>query len=955
MELLAMAGITRRMAVTSVVAVLFLFFAYTEAITNPADAAALEAFHKTLEDPDGHLVNWLGNNPCEGAWRGVVCSAPSGPSNITFVNELRLFDLNLGGTLAPELGNLTQLRYLDVMWNRMAGSIPSTFGKLTNLYLLLLNGNQFTGILPPELGNLSGLNRIQIDENQISGPIPPEWTGLTSIQHLHMNNNSLNGSIPKELGSLLNVVHILLDNNQLTGELPPEISNAPKLLIIQLDNNKFASNATIPPSWANISTLLKLSLRNCGLAGTIPELGGLPLLEVLDLSYNNLNGTIPNQTAFPANLTSIDMSNNQLTGQVPDSIGNLQYLQILNLRSNRLSGVVPNNIGSGQTFHSYGGIKLIDFQNNQFTSFNESLALLESNSTTHVRFAGNPAICDPNVQSITNPICIPNNDPVSFTYDSVVPLEIPPNTCTSCRYITVGYRLKSPGFSVFDLYSQQFLAYLSTGLSLSQHQVVLQDYMWQQGPRLAMNIRLYPVGNNTFNETEFDRLYQLFSQWLIPDSSVFGPYELVSFNPRSVSAYESASKKGLSGGAIAGIVIGAAAVTMLVTGLVLYMFYRRRKLPPALIAQIERLNRAKRNPDLKVTGVKAFTFEELAQATDNFSEKKQIGQGGYGKVYMGIINDGKKQVAIKRAEEGSLQGAHEFYTEIELLSRVHHRNLVMLEGYCDDEGEQMLVYEYMPGGTLRDHLSALSGIPLDFPTRLRIALGSARGILYLHTEANPPIFHRDIKASNILLDNRKVAKVADFGLSRLAPVPDMEGATPGHVSTVVKGTPGYMDPEYFLTHKLTDKSDVYSFGVVLLELITGMHAISKGKNIVRETLQRSMAGQAMSMVDPHIANYPVEALETFMQLALSCCRDMPEARPTMAEVVRDLEALGRRFADDGSSDGFSLDMPSMSSRSSVGSLPTSYPHSSYPHSIPERDSADTSELLSGTVMHVAPR
>jgi len=124
--------------------------------------------------------------------------------------------------------------------------------------------------------------------------------------------------------------------------------------------------------------------------------------------------------------------------------------------------------------------------------------------------------------------------------------------------------------------------------------------------------------------------------------------------------------------------------------------------------------------------------------------------------------------------------------------------------------------------------------PLDFPTRLRIALGAARGIRYLHTEANPPIFHRDIKASNILLDNRKAAKVADFGLSCLAPVPDMEGVTPTYVSTVVKGTPGYLDPEYYMTQKLTDKSDVYSFGVVLLELITGMQAITNGKNIVRE-------------------------------------------------------------------------------------------------------------------------
>jgi serine/threonine protein kinase len=629
-------------------------------------------------------------------------------------------------------------------------------------------------------------------------------------------------------------------------------------------------------------------------------------------------------------------------------------MSILVLRDNQLSGVVPPNLGTGATWNAPNGTKVIDLQNNQLASFSASLAALQSNSSTHVRFAGNPMICDPNNNLTSqNPVCVPNFDPVGTPYDDRVPVEIPPDTCQTCRFITVGYRLKSPGFSVFDLYSQQFLAYLSSGLNLSHSQVVLQDYMWQQGPRLKMTIRLYPEGNHTFNQSEFDRLYNTFAAWRIPDSDLFGPFEFLSFDPRSVSAYDTASK-GLSKGAIAGIVIGAAVFAMAVTGLILFLFYRRReKLPPAMRAQIERLNRAKGNPALKVAGVKAFTFEELAQATNNFSDEKQIGQGGYGKVYLGTLNDGKKLVAIKRAEQGSLQGANEFYTEIELLSRVHHRNLVMLEGYCDDEGEQMLVYEYMPGGTLRDHLSALSGIPLDFPTRLRIALGSARGILYLHTEANPPIFHRDIKASNILLDTRKVAKVADFGLSKLAPVPDMEGATPGHVSTVVKGTPGYMDPEYFLTHKLTDKSDVYSFGVVLLELITGMHAISKGKNIVREAHQRSLAGQGLSMVDPHIAHYPPEALEAFMALALSCCREMPEARPTMAEVVRDLEELGRRNAEI-FPDGYSMDMASGASGRTASSLTTSYPFSTGQ----DQDRSlvdDTGELFSGTVMHVAPR
>ncbi|XP_057823527.2 uncharacterized protein LOC131035817 [Cryptomeria japonica] len=205
--------------------------------------------------------------------------------------------------------------------------------------------------------------------------------------------------------------------------------------------------------------------------------------------------------------------------------------------------------------------------------------------------------------------------------------------------------------------------------------------------------------------------------------------------------------------------------------------------------------------------------------------------------------------------------------------------------------EQMLVYEYMPNGTLREHLSASSKKPLNFVQRLRIALGAARGILYLHTEANPPIFHRDIKASNILLDHKFNARVADFGLSKLAPLPDLEGSAPGHVSTVVKGTPGYLDPEYFLTHKLTDKSDVYSFGVVLLELLTGMQPIQHGKNIVREVKMAHESGMILSVIDQRMGSYPIECLEPFNNLALSCCKNETDTRPSMAEVVDKLEKI----------------------------------------------------------------
>nr|BAF46308.1 leucine-rich repeat transmembrane protein kinase [Ipomoea nil] len=348
---------------------------------------------------------------------------------------------------------------------------------------------------------------------------------------------------------------------------------------------------------------------------------------------------------------------------------------------------------------------------------------------------------------------------------------------------------------------------------------------------------------------------------------------------------------------------------------------------------------------VKIDGVKDFTFEEMALATQNFDDSSLVGRGGYGKVYKGILADGTV-VAIKRAQEGSLQGEKEFLTEIELLSRLHHRNLVSLIGYCGEEGDQMLVYEFMPNGTLRDHLSGKSKEPLDFAMRMRIALGSAKGILYLHTEADPPIFHRDIKASNILLDTKLIAKVADFGLSRLAPVPDLEGVLPAHVSTVVKGTPGYLDPEYFLTHKLTDKSDVYSLGVVFLEILTGKHPISHGKNIVREVnMHIVMAGYCLSLTNNGI-------LSVMRENCYSCsqCARQTDARPSMIEVVRELEEIWYMMPDSDNkirNSKLSIDLHKTDTSPS-SSMPMKHPYAS--------TDISGSDLISGGILpNIAPR
>ncbi|KAH9311371.1 hypothetical protein KI387_026406, partial [Taxus chinensis] len=669
----------------------------------------------------------------------------------------------------------------------------------------------------------------------------------------------------------------------------------------QLDNNHFTSSE-IPHSYTKMSKLRKLSLRNCGLQGSIPDFSSIPALDYLDLSHNNLTGEIPS-TTLSMNITTIDLSHNKLNGSISSNFSALPKLQRLSLDNNQLSGAVPVSIGLNVSFGSNTTL-LLDFRNNSLSNINTST--IETIPNITMWLGGNP-VCNQDNQRVIAELCgtqnriedsggSNNNSIISCDLNSCPPPDyeyIPDSKCFCVAPFEVGFRLKSPGFSYFPPYIESFEDYMTSGLNLNLYQLSIDRYIWEPGPRLSMILKFYPPKNQAvriFNDSEIRRIREKFAGWTIRDNYLFGPHEWINITLEGQYAtvnLGSSEGSGLSKHALVGIVIGTIFGTTVVSSIVIVMVFKWHINHTNSASKRKLLGSRKR---VKVTGVKDFDFEEMALATQNFSTSMQIGQGGYGKVYKGILSDGTI-VAVKRALEGSLQGEKEFSTEIDLLSRVHHLNLVSLVGYCDDEGEQMLVYEYMSNGTLREHLSASSEKPLNFVQRLRISLGAARGILYLHNEANPPIFHRDIKASNILLDHRFNARVADFGLSRLAPVPDLEGSAPGHVSTVVKGTPGYLDPEYFLTHKLTDKSDVYSFGVVLLELLTGMQPISHGKNLVREVNMAYESGMMLSMIDLRIGSYPSECLEPFANLALSCCKNETDARPSMSEVVHKLEKI----------------------------------------------------------------
>ncbi|KAI3447623.1 hypothetical protein Pfo_004288 [Paulownia fortunei] len=320
--------------------------------------------------------------------------------------------------------------------------------------------------------------------------------------------------------------------------------------------------------------------------------------------------------------------------------------------------------------------------------------------------------------------------------------------------------------------------------------------------------------------------------------------------------------------------------------------------------------------------VNYFTLFEIEDATKNFERK--VGSGGFGVVYYGRLKDGK-EIAVKVLTNDSFQGKREFSNEVSLLSRMHHRNLVQFLGYCQEDGKSILVYEFMHNGTLKEHLYGplTHERGISWIKRLEIAEDAAKGIEYLHTGCVPSIIHRDLKTSNILLDKNMKAKVSDFGLSKLS----VDGAS--HVSSVVRGTVGYLDPEYYISQQLTERSDVYSFGVILLELISGQEAISNEsfgincRNIVQWAKLHIENGDIQGIIDPALHGYDIQSMWKIAEKALMCVQPHGSLRPPISEVIKEIqdaiaiEKGAQAMREDSSDD---LSRHSVHSNLNIGSL-----------------------------------
>nr|CAD1838682.1 unnamed protein product [Ananas comosus var. bracteatus] len=275
-----------------------------------------------------------------------------------------------------------------------------------------------------------------------------------------------------------------------------------------------------------------------------------------------------------------------------------------------------------------------------------------------------------------------------------------------------------------------------------------------------------------------------------------------------------------------------------------------------------------------------YSYKETKKATDNFST--EIGKGGFGTVYKAQFSDGSI-AAVKRMNKVSKQGEEEFCREMELLARLHHRHLVSLKGFCVESNERFLVYEYMENGSLKDYLHSPGRSPLRWETRLQIAIDVANALEYLHFYCDPPLCHRDIKSSNILVDENFVAKVADFGLAHASRIGAISFEP---VNTDIRGTPGYMDPEYVVTQELTEKSDVYSYGVLLLELVTGRKAIQDNKNLLEWSQKFILSDSSLpELVDPSIRDsFDFEQLHLIVGIIQWCTQREGRLRPSIKQV-----------------------------------------------------------------------
>ncbi|KAK4391230.1 Receptor protein-tyrosine kinase CEPR2 [Sesamum angolense] len=813
-------------------------------------------------------------------------------SMLTNLEILDLSDNSFSGAFPSWVGNLTGLVSLGLGDNDFdEGKIPESLGNLKNLYWLYLAGSNLTGEIPESIFELEGLGTLDICKNKISGNFPTSISKLKNLFKIELYQNNLTGEIPAGLANLTLLEEFDISANQMSGTIPHELGNLKKLTVFHLFKNNFSGE--IPAGFGDMQHLNAISVYGNSFTGEFPQnLGRYSPLNSIDISENKFSGAFPKYFCQNGNLEKLLALENNFSGGFPDTYAECKPLVRLRISQNQLDGMIPDGIWS------LPNVQVIDVSDNYFTGgispgIGAALQLNELMLSNN-RFSGELPREIGRLTQLER-IYLDNNN-----FSGRIPSELGALKQISSLYLEANALTGSipselagcPRLVDLNLASN----FLSGSIPSSFSKMASLNSLNLSSNRLTgpipRNFDKLKLSSVDLSNNHLSGSIPSYFLTVAGDKAFLGNKGLCVVDDESGTKFvnsqlgfchgKNGHKDFMKNKLVMFCVILLALVVLL--GGLLLVSYRNFKQSEA----------DKHLGDEKGihSNWKLENFQQLEFDVDeicDMDEDNLIGSGSTGKVYRVDLKKGCGTVAVKQLWKGN--GVKLMEAEMDILGKIRHRNILKLYACLMKGGSNFLVFEYMANGNLFQalHREIKAGrAELDWYQRWRIAVGAAKGIAYLHLDCCPPIIHRDIKSTNILLDEDYEAKIADFGVAKVA-----DQVSPGGSElSCFAGTHGYIAPEMAYSIKVTEKSDVYSFGVVLLELVTGKKPIEEdygeGKDLVYwVSTHLNNRENVLKILDHKVATELVQDdMIKVLKIATLCTSKLPNLRPSMKEVVK---------------------------------------------------------------------